>query len=275
MNKVLSVRNDPNKNFSYVHKHTDHPKSMDFELHTHKDYEIFIFLKGNVSFLIEGKSFLLNPYDILLIRSSELHRIFPAPDREYERIVISISEDFFREWQCENLSGIFHTSTDKRFISSESVLSNDIDKQILNIEKYIRETSKKNDAVVKCAVVELMHNLRLITPNNGLASQNKTVSAIIEYINKNISKPLPLDKLAESFFLSKYYMCRIFKKCTGVTINRYIVTKRMILVKKLCRSGFNLSAASQEAGFGSYNNFYKAYVKEFGQPPKKGLKGSF
>ena len=272
MNKILAVRNDTKKQWSYVHKYTNLPKAMDFELHTHRDYEIFIFVKGSASFLLEGRSYTLFPYDTLLIRGSELHRILPDPDSEYERIVISISEDFFREWKCEGLAQIFHTDMEKRFIPSETSLSNDIDKQITNIEKYIRETSKTDDTVVKCAVIELLHNLRSLAPDNSISSQNKTVSKIIEYINRNLSRPIRLDDLAERFFLSKYYMCRIFKKSTGFTINRYITTKRLILARQLYKNGGNLIEAGVEAGFGSYTNFYKAYIKEFGQSPKKGLK---
>ena len=112
----------------------------------------------------------------------------------------------------------------------------------------------------------------MLSPKKTKSSGSRTISEIITYINDNISSPITLDELTEKFFLSKYYMCRSFKNQTGFTINQYIITKRMLLVKELYKKGMSLSAASVEAGFGGYTAFYKAYTKEFGIPPKKGLK---
>lgn len=272
MKKVTAVRNDKNRHFSYIHKWTNHPEFVEFNLHTHTDYEIYIFIKGNINFVVEGNSYKLLPYDILLIRGNELHQIFPHPDEEYERIVISISDSFFKEWKCENLKSIFFADRNKRFISAETARKNEIDDILERTEKYINQTSKQNDTVVKCAIIELLYTISTLSFTSAPAGQNNTVSEIISYINKNLAQPISLDELAEKFFLSKYYMCRIFKKSTGFTINQYITTKRILIVKQLYKSGINLSSASADAGFGSYTNFYKAYIKEFGISPKKNLK---
>lgn len=270
MNKVIAVRND--HQFSYIHKWTDHPNPVEFNLHTHTDYEIYIFLKGDVNFVVEGINYHLKPYDMLLICGSELHRLFLHTDMEYERIIISVSNDFFSEWKCEELTEIFSTDIKKRFIPAEAVRAHDIDENIERIEKYINLTTRRKDTVVKCALVELLYKIGTLTPKGEDSKQNETVLEIIAYLNENLAQQLILDEIAERFFLSKYYMCRIFKKTTGFTIKQYITSKRLLMIKHLFRNGKNLSVASIEAGFGSYTNFYKAYIKEFGVPPKKGLK---
>jgi len=270
MQKVMSIRSDKKKSFSYIHKYTNTPEFEDFNLHAHTDYEIFIFIKGDVNFVVEGVSYQLMPYDILLIKGNDLHQIFPNPDVEYERIVINISEEFFNEMQCSHLKEIF--STEKKFISASETRKCKIDENIERIEKYISRTTRQQDIIIKCVLTELVYNLSTVTPSTGSISKNKTVSKIISYINTNPSLNISLDELAEKFFLSKFYMCRLFKKNTGFTINQYITNKRILLVKKLHKEGYSLSNASIEAGFGSYANFYKAYVKEFGISPKLGIK---
>lgn len=270
MKKVTIARSDKDGLFSYVHKCSEHPQFVEFNLHTHIDYEIYIFLKGDVTFLVEGIKRKMSPYDMILIKGNELHQIFPNPNCEYERIVLNISDDFFDVWKCGYIRDIFSGSIASRFIPSENLTVSGIDEDIRRIEKNIRETKKTDDTVVKCAIIELLHDISRISYTGE--EENTAVSEIIKYINMNITQPIVLDELAERFYLSKYYMCRLFKKSTGFTINQYVVMKRILFAKQLYKKGMNLSEAGTEAGFGSYTNFYKAYVKEFGVSPGRGLK---
>lgn len=270
MKKVSVARSDIDKMFTYAHKWSEHPQFVEFDLHTHIDYEVFIFIKGDVTFVVEGIKRKLSPYDLVLIRGNELHQSFPNPNVEYERIVINIADEFFDKWHCEYLRDVFSGSTASRFIPGEKLRIGEVSEDIKRIEKNIRETKKTNDTVVKCSLIQLLHDFGSISYEAD--SENTVVAEIIKYINQNITGRIQLDDLAERFFLSKYYMCRIFKKTTGFTVNQYIVMKRILLVKQLYKKGINLSTASIEAGFGDYVNFYKAYTKEFGISPKKGMK---
>lgn len=272
MIKENIIKDDSDKLFFYSHYSTKNPKFVDFNLHTHEDYEIYIFLNGDVRYVVEGINYNnISPYDILLIRGHELHQLFPNPDVNYERIVINISDRFFEEWKCEELRKIFKKPLADRYLSGKSIISAGIDEILERIEKYIHATTGQNDTIVKCALIDFLYNISTLTPPSANPQKNNIVSDIITYINENISSPITLDELTEKFFLSKYYMCRSFKNQTGFTINQYIITKRMILVKELYKKGMNLSNASVEAGFSGYTAFYKAYTKEFGISPKKGL----
>ena len=272
MSKENIIKSDKDRLFFYSHHSTERPKFVDFNLHTHEDYEIYIFLNGDVRYAVEGINYNnISPYDILLIRGHELHQLFPNPHIRYERIVINISDRFFDEWKCTQLRRIFKKPLDQRYLLGKSILSAGIDTILKRIENYITASSDDNDTIVACALIDFLYNLSILAPPSAKPQKNNVVSDMITYINENISSPITLDELAEKFFLSKYYMCRSFKNQTGFTINQYIITKRMILVKELYKKGMNLSNASIEAGFSGYTAFYKAYTKEFGISPKKGL----
>lgn len=270
MEKMKLEKRDAEGLFTYEHKCTDHPQFMEFFMHTHADYEVFIFIKGDTTFAVEGVKKKLSPYDMVLVRGNELHRIFPNPEYEYERIVINISDEFFLKWKCEYLHNIFHGSVQSRFISGDILRASGIDSEIQRIEQYIKETKKTNDTVVKCGLIGFLHAVSRLSYE--VEEKNSIISEIIKYININITQQITLDRLASRFLLSKYHMCRLFKESTGFTINQYIIMKRIMLVRQLYKNGMNLSAASIEAGFGDYTCFYKAYVKEFGVSPKQGLK---
>jgi len=74
--------------------------------------------------------------------------------------------------------------------------------------------------------------------------------------------------LAHRFFVSKYYLCRAFKRQSGSSIHNYINLKRVLYAKRLIESGETASHAAYMVGFGDYSAFYRAYMKHIGSSPK-------
>ena len=277
MIRTLCVRSANDKTFSYIHKIDSEPKFIEFNPHAHIGVEIYIFIKGDVESVIEGRTYRLSPYDVLIMNENELHQIHPNNNSDYERVVINISPDFFSRYGVEEYKAIFSkkSPSDGNLIKGFIAQSAGLYTSIMRIERYIGESGRRNDMIVRCMIIELLHILSRISVNpSGFDSQNKTVSEIIAYINQNISQPLSLDLLAQRFFLSKYHLCRIFRQYSGFTPGSYITNKRIMLVRSYCREGMNISEAAAAAGFGNYSNFYRIYVAQTGHSPKTDLKRS-
>ena len=70
-------------------------KKMDnVGIHHHDFFEVYFFLSGRVSFKVEGKSYHLEPGDLLLINPQELHQPDVGADALYERIVLWIDRSY-------------------------------------------------------------------------------------------------------------------------------------------------------------------------------------
>lgn len=268
-----SEKND----FDYSHGTDSNPDKSDFSLHNHNDScEIIVFLKGNCEFRAEGSRYELSPCDIVITHSSEMHvMLHKPPVKAYERAVFHIKKSFFYENNCEEFLEFFT----KRPLGTSNVIPAKLVKErkipgiIEDIDSYIKENDSMVYTAVKSKLTELLYNLSRITSRSEEFSfNNDKINDIILYINDNISTDLSLDKIAEHFFISKYHLCHIFKEHTGLTINKYINYKRILMVRELALSGWSLIDASMEAGFGNYSNFYKVYVKETGKSPKEDLK---
>ena len=87
------------------------------------------------------------------------------------------------------------------------------------------------------------------------------VQEIIRYINQNLSAPLSLEGLAQTFYMSKNHLTAVFKRATGTTVARYILYKRMAIVRKELSIGVPAAEAASRAGFGDYSSFFRAYKK--------------
>lgn len=263
--------------FNYSHSTDYSPDKSNFTLHTHSDHcEIIIFIKGNSEFRAEGSIYKLNSYDIAISHSTEMHIIcHNKPVTPYERVVLHIKNSFFIQNGCERFLDLFTNRAlgENNIISHNSVSERNISQTISDIDKYISENDSMMHKAIEAKVIDLLYNLYKMAPRNKEATfYNDKIKDVIMYINNNISSTLSINDIADNFFISKYYLCHIFKEYSGLTINKYITLKRIMLVKELVAKGWSIINASMEAGFGSYSNFYKAFLKETGKPPKDALK---
>ena len=101
------------------------------------------------------------------------------------------------------------------------------------------------------------------------ANCNVKVLDILRYINENLGRDLTIDHLADTFYISKYYMMRLFKQETGYTMGRYISQKRLLLAKDLILSGVPSTQACFDCGFKDYSTFSRSYKGLLANPPGK------
>jgi transcriptional regulator GlxA family with amidase domain len=69
--------------------------------------------------------------------------------------------------------------------------------------------------------------------------QNRRILEIMEYIDRNLDEEIDMDRLSEEFYISKYYMMRLFQRETGETIYNYLTQRRLLRARELMESGFS------------------------------------
>lgn len=68
------------------------------------------------------------------------------------------------------------------------------------------------------------------------ATHSKAVEDLTAYIGHNLHRPLSVPQLAAAAGLSQNYLARLFRAQTGMTIPRYVNTRRVTLAKLLLRT---------------------------------------
>ena len=61
-------------NSSFKIFHLKDRKLRDFTYHYHAFHKLLILIKGNVTYHIDGRSYRLEPYDIVFVHAGEVHR---------------------------------------------------------------------------------------------------------------------------------------------------------------------------------------------------------
>lgn len=244
------------------------------DLHVDKDlFSIFMPIKGEITYDVEGKLIDIKPKDILLIGNNELHRCISSQNKTCEYILLMVDLDFFIKNNCTRFSDmVFNRSLgDNNVIPGEITEKHRIFDIFMRLDNYCSEDPPEL-AVVNSVIIELLYNLNKHVVKSGKINYNQPkINDIIEYINENITEDLSLDKIAKKFFLTKQYLCKIFKKNTGYTINKYISYRRIVLVREAYFGGMSLSEACYKAGFNDYSSFYRAYSKIANESPRKDL----
>ena len=82
--------------------HLTDQETREVEYHYHDFDKITIFIKGNVNYMVEGKSYELIPYDIVLVKHNDIHRLIVDNSTVYERIIVYISPNFINAYQTDS-----------------------------------------------------------------------------------------------------------------------------------------------------------------------------
>lgn len=99
----------------------------------------------------------------------------------------------------------------------------------------------------------------------------EAVKKIIEIVEENYGDSgLSVDRIASDLFMNYNYLCVLFKKNVGYTINDYIMKTRMRKALEFLEKGtVQINELSEQCGYTSVSYFTKCFKKEFGIPPSK------
>ena len=263
-----------NKYYAIAHLHKEE-KIMD--MHIHDCYEIYYSISGGKQFLIDNRFYDINPGDLFIINQFESHYLTQINNMVHERIIISIHPDFLKEISTiqTDLSYCF-TERNQVFNHRISLNKEQQHRFLYFIGKITTSNEFGSDIIERVAFMEMMVMLNSLFINNHSSETadsnfqyNQQVQEILIYINQHITETITVEQLAEQFYLSTSYICRIFKATTGTTINKYINARRITLAKSLLTMDLGVSEVCEKCGFNDYSNFLKAFTKAVGISPKK------
>lgn len=254
--------------YSILELSTDKPSNDEFHLHSHNDYEIYMFLQGDSEYVVEEKVYSLSPGDIIIIKKHEMHRIYHLSSKKYQRFVLMLSPDFFVQNGCEEFEKIFLSSYESgNKINAAMVESSGLYDAIMRFKKYSNDFIEPYTTVSKSILIEIIYLLNQVSNFENADTVNEKIKDLMHYINNNFTDKISLDSLCDKFFISKYYLCHIFKEATGLTVQQYIRDKRLVKAIALKNEGVPLTEAALQSGFENYSSFFRAFTRRYKSNP--------
>ncbi|MCH5210925.1 MAG: helix-turn-helix transcriptional regulator [Oscillospiraceae bacterium] len=248
------------------------PQNLTFQIHHY--YEILFFTQGDAKYIIDGNEYDANPGDVFITKPNELHSIVFKESSTYERHFVQFDVDFLSALSS-SLPERFSSAAEKHKISAADVQKYGIDKFFLSIQDCMIKHPTEFELIIQTHILRMaaaICDCMSVTYELPVTGTTKT-QKIKQYINKNFTRNLTLDEIADEVFFNKYYMCHLFKTETGMTIKEYIELLRFMYARKLYAQGKKMSDISSLCGYSDYSLFYKNFTKySGGKSPKSFFK---
>ena len=248
--------------------------------HIHHKYEIYYEIEGTRRYFIEDAAYIVNAGSVVLIGENHIPKTAPVGDTPSSRIVMNFSGEYL-----DKLVELFPDVDFFSFLSEEHnhLLSNITVKQQNHIHSMLQqlltlqeETTPESDAIRKMLLATLLLELKEMCKQqqaqggeNGRVS-NHIVDQIQAYIAEHYAEKLTLTGIASQFYISPYYLSRLFKKSINLSLIEYINGVRIKAAQNLIeKSNESISDIAEKTGFLTTAHFRRVFKDATGLSPQQ------
>lgn len=249
--------------FVFDHKIIECATPDDFPPHIHTNCELLFFIRGNVSYRIEGRSYKLKKGDLVFSRPSVFHNIFPEDGTLYERYNIIYDEELLPNEIKERIPqgvDVFSFGDNPKIF--------DLFEKLDSYKEYFSANTVSR--LASHIIEELFCNLAITNDfSQGESLINPLIGKALSYIDENLTTVKNIDEICQSLYITKSHLHHLFIEYIRVSPKKYITSKRLLLARKLMKYGKKPTEAAIAAGFDDYATFYRNYKKSFGFTPSE------
>ena len=220
----------------------------DFHLHQHPYIELLFFLEGTASIEIAGTQLSVSLFDTVVYPAGCLHREDPSPDLKREVICLWVEMP--------------------ELVLEAPLQIQDRSGQLSSLFRRIHALHKAGSQPPHLLEYYLKALMTLTLQYASEEQRRQVLPHAMQYLHTHFTGPVTLDTLAQLEHISKSYLSRQFKRCTGMTVIAYVHSLRMELAKHLLvTTDDRIAAIADQAGYESPKYFYRTFRAVCGQSP--------
>lgn len=246
-----------------------------YSRHFHESYELYFLLAGERYYFIDKETFLVKAGMAVLVGRNQLHKTSMAGSCYHDRILLQMDGAIFQP----HLACTGAASMKELFdILNGTVEYSQKDWPVVlwlleQIKLELRSRAIGYEGVVKMMVIHLLvltvrNKCRQQTAGEAQTPMHQKIREITGYLLTHYDARISLDDLAARFYISKSYLCRIFREVTGVTLIEYQNMARIKAAQKLLKeTRLPVTEIAARVGFESITYFERVFKKFTGENP--------
>ncbi len=265
-------------NFSMEYQERSNEEHNMLYGHCHSHFEIYVQMSGRRRYFLKNQVYEIETGDVVIIAPGLVHKTSNLGKNNYSRLLIEFDEQYLEDMNaflgnagvksylsyvytngyfiyrnCERMQAVLE-------LCRKALAEFQSDNPLSNMRCRLRVTEMLLDILGDAFATGQ-------TPDEG--SRYK-ISEILAYINQNYSRDISLKETSEKFYLSYYYLSRLFKDVTGFTFVAYVNIVRANKAKGLIeQTDKSVEAISEIVGFGSQKQFVRVFKALYGISPSK------
>ena len=260
---------------SYHYFHLKDSAGQELDYHFHEFDKLVILVSGRVDYLVEDRSYALEPWTVLLVRHHTIHKAQIDRSVPYERIILYLDRQYFERMLPG--AGLFDCfdQADRRarhLLTATARQQAELREAAAAYERAAGDLRFGARTMCETLIVQLLIQVGRLSeaaPARSESSADPKIRQVLSTINENLGKELTVEQLAESVYMSRYHFMRFFKAQTGSTVHAYIKQKRLLNAARLIREGVSAAKAAESSGYRDYSAFHRAFKASFGISPGK------
>lgn len=246
--------------------------------HRHNHHEIYYLKSGERYYFIDDRIYHVNQGDILFIPKNAVHRTTAANNEDHERTVIYFQSEFLLDIIPHPTNHpIMHCfyrepKAIRLKLAEQNIIENILSRLVAECNVPGNNTLLYQQALL----LELLIIANRIIPAddntcfNSLSPIHEKIHNIVRYIRNNYQKTISLTGLAKQFYISQYYLSRMFKEVTGLTLIEYVNNIRIRQAQDLLlNSTYSITEISGFVGFENQTYFGRMFKRITGFTPRE------
>lgn len=238
-------------------------------------FKIIILEKGNVDLLVNGYTYTLNPYNVVLMPPMCLHS---AEAHGGEVILYEIFFNFERFSKEYELINMLNLVTPKKI----SLDSHDINMDNIN-SIYTAAKKNKFGAYLECVfliskVLSHFADKEYITQfsKNNNNSAAELINSMINFVENNYMYPISVKDICNELKVSQSYLYRCSMAILNISPNNYILYFKMAKADRLLKiKDLSIEEIAEMTGYENIYHFSNTFKKHFGISPSSYRKQSY
>ncbi|WMJ86697.1 AraC family transcriptional regulator [Anaerocolumna sp. MB42-C2] len=234
--------------------------------HFHCNHELILVRNGSAEFIINGAKKIAEANSLVVISDLEEHEL-SIKEVPYCRYVLNITAELSLLVISEPILLSLLMQRPEKFdhvIPLEQELA---DKLTVCFDKAVLECAQKKAFwEMRTAMYTAEILLELYRGNSSVFphKRDKLTVQIVLSLQKDIAldykNKITLEEMAKKYFISKYYLSRVFKELTGYGFKQYLTLYRLNEAKKLLRNTeLPISDVCSGAGYQDINHFIRIF----------------
>ncbi len=252
--------------------------SVNFPFHWHTDYEIIMPIENIFTVEIAKNTYVLNPRDIIIIPSGEIHELTAPPFGK--RIIALFDNSLFRDlYGFESIQNSCYPC-----IVLRAEEENSYHPQLISLLEQIADEYVHCRPFYETYIHSLLINFFIILGRNLNQQENKVlpmnnhiqhkyienILSICKYINDHCTEDLTLIELSTLAGFSKYHFSRIFHEYAGSSYYNYLIKCRILHAETLlCDPSLSITDIAMQCGFNCSSSFNRNFRKLKNCSPKE------